>query len=149
MYFQILLGHWQGVILQIPYGCFGVFSPFLPNKHRMAGFFLRFEDGPSKLIPYQYWRKEETNLTEGSNIFFVGRYHFFCDTIFFGGIQHFFRGWVHFFGSKFFLERSKTDFRGGGYTFFLWSKFVFVLRGSKKVFGVLSTSPISQIFSSA
>ena len=52
LYFQILLGQWQGVILEIPYGCFRVFSPFLPNKHRQGGFFFRFEDGPSKLIPY-------------------------------------------------------------------------------------------------
>ena len=50
LYFQILLGQWQGVILKIPYGCFVVFSPFLPNKHRLGGFFFRFEDGPPKLI---------------------------------------------------------------------------------------------------
>ena len=40
-----------GVILEIPYGCFRVLSLFLPNKHRQGGFFFRFEDGPSKLIP--------------------------------------------------------------------------------------------------
>ena len=50
-YFQIMLGQWKGVILEIPYGCFRVFSPFLPNKHRQGGFFLKFKDGPSKLIP--------------------------------------------------------------------------------------------------
>ena len=51
LYFQILLGHWPGVILEIPYGCFRVFSAFLPNKHRLGVFFFRFEDGPYKLIP--------------------------------------------------------------------------------------------------
>ena len=52
LYFQILLGQWQRVILEIPYGGFSVFSPFLPNTHRQGGFFFRFEDGPYKLIPY-------------------------------------------------------------------------------------------------
>ena len=41
LYFQILLGQWQGVILEIPYRCFRVFSPFLPNKLRLGGFFLQ------------------------------------------------------------------------------------------------------------
>ena len=50
--FKILLGQWQGFFLEIPYGCFRVFSPFLPYKHRQGGFFFRFEDGPSKFIPY-------------------------------------------------------------------------------------------------
>ena len=42
----------RGVILEIPYGCFRDFSPFLPKKHRLGVFFFRFEDGPFKLIPY-------------------------------------------------------------------------------------------------
>ena len=52
-YFQIMLGQWKGVILEIPYGCFRVVSPFLPNKHRQGGFFFRFKNGPSKLIPFK------------------------------------------------------------------------------------------------
>ena len=31
---------------------FGVFNPFSPNKHRHGGGFFRFENEPSKLIPY-------------------------------------------------------------------------------------------------
>ena len=30
-YFQISLGQWSGVILEIPYGCFRVFCPFFPR----------------------------------------------------------------------------------------------------------------------
>ena len=59
LYFQILLGQWQGVILKITYGCFRVISPFLPNKHRLGVFFFRFEDGPSKLIP---WHCQENHI---------------------------------------------------------------------------------------
>ena len=46
LHFQILLGQWQGVILEI----FRVFSPFVPKKNCQGGFFFRFEDRPSKLI---------------------------------------------------------------------------------------------------
>ena len=52
MYFQILLDQWQGVILEIPYWCFGVFSPFLPNKQPRVVFFksdLKFD--PLNLYP--------------------------------------------------------------------------------------------------
>ena len=62
LYFQILLGQWPGVILEIPYGCFQVSSPFLPDKHRLGVFFFfRFDDGPSKLIPYM-WMDDLTVL---------------------------------------------------------------------------------------
>ena len=40
LFFQILLRQWQGVILEMPYGCFRVFSPFLPIKHRQGGLIL-------------------------------------------------------------------------------------------------------------
>ena len=53
-YFQILLGQWQGVISDIPYGLFRIFSPFLPTKNCQGGFFFRFEHGSSKLIPYTH-----------------------------------------------------------------------------------------------
>ena len=33
LYFKILLGQWEWVILDIPYGLFGVFSPILPLKN--------------------------------------------------------------------------------------------------------------------
>ena len=51
LYFQILLGKWQGVILEIPYGCFRVFSPFLPNKHRQGGFSSDLKMDPLNLYP--------------------------------------------------------------------------------------------------
>ena len=50
-YFQILFSQWPGVILEILYGCFRVLRPFLPNKHRLSGYFFTFEYGLSKLIP--------------------------------------------------------------------------------------------------
>ena len=37
LYFQILLGQWEGVSLEIQYGLFRVFSPFLLNKSRQGG----------------------------------------------------------------------------------------------------------------
>jgi hypothetical protein len=37
LYFQILLGKWEGVILEIYYVLFRVFSPFLPKKSRQGG----------------------------------------------------------------------------------------------------------------
>ena len=37
LYFQILLGQWEGVILEIQYGLFRVFSQFLPKKSCQGG----------------------------------------------------------------------------------------------------------------
>ena len=37
LYFQILLGQWEGVILEIHYELFRVFSLFLPKKSRQGG----------------------------------------------------------------------------------------------------------------
>ena len=46
LYFQIRLDQWEGVILEIPYGLFGVFSPFLHDKHRLVGYIVRFGFDP-------------------------------------------------------------------------------------------------------
>ena len=37
LYFKILLGQWERVILKIPYMLFKVFSQFLPKKSRQGG----------------------------------------------------------------------------------------------------------------
>ena len=51
LYFQILLGQWQGVILEIPIGCFRVFRPFLPNKQCQGGFSSDLKMDPLNLYP--------------------------------------------------------------------------------------------------
>ena len=60
----------DGVILELPYGCFRVFSPFLSNKHRLGGFFFIFEDGLSKLIPYI-----QDHITEVCSTLFICYVH--------------------------------------------------------------------------
>ena len=52
LYFQILLDHREGVILEIHYGLFRVCSQFLPKKSRQGGWIFLFERYPSKLIHY-------------------------------------------------------------------------------------------------
>ena len=57
MYFHILLGQWEGVILEIQYGLLRVFSPVSPKKSRQGGKIFIFKLYPSKLIPYFLFNK--------------------------------------------------------------------------------------------
>ena len=75
LYFQIFLGQWQGVILEIPYGLFRVVSPCLPNKHcqALAGwFFLQMET----------WTIQ-TYILNLLYIFFFFSYVIFCQNLWF------------------------------------------------------------------
>ena len=51
LYFQILFAQWQGVILEIPYGCFRVLLPFYPINTARLFFSSNLKIDPLNLYP--------------------------------------------------------------------------------------------------